>query len=118
MEIAPEDIPGCLVASEDGLTVALDYELTPELLEEGIAREFVNRIQNQRKENGYEVSDRIALILSGAKNTLDALQHHQNYIQTQTLCERFEMQDTLAGEAITIDFGAPYGEVSVSIARI
>ncbi len=118
VEIAPEDIPGCLVASEDGLTVALDYELTPELLEEGIAREFVNRIQNQRKENGYEVSDRIALTLAGAKTTLEALQHHQDYIQTQTLCERFALQDAIGNETLTVDFGAPYGEVHVAVERI
>ena len=118
VEIAPEDIPGCLVASEDGLTVALDYELTPELLEEGIAREFVNRIQNQRKENGYEVSDRIALTLAGAKTTLEALQHHQDYIQTQTLCERFALQDAIGNETLTVDFGDPYGEVHVGVERI
>ena len=113
-----ETYTGCLVASEDGLTVALDYELTPELLEEGIAREFVNRIQNQRKENGYEVSDRIALTLAGAKTTLEALQHHQDYIQTQTLCERFALQDAIRNETLTVDFGDPYGEVHVAVERI
>jgi len=118
VEIAPEDIPGCLVASEGGLTVALDYELTTDLLEEGIAREFVNRIQNQRKENGYEVSDRIKLALAGEKATLEALERYKEYIQTQTLCTCFELVDVPKDGALMIDLGAPYGEVSVGIARI
>ena len=118
VEIAPEDIPGCLVASEGNLTVALDYELSTDLLEEGIAREFVNRIQNQRKENGYEVSDRIRISLSGDAATLSALQHYKEYIQSQTLCEHFELAASTATDAITIDLGAPYGQIAVSIARL
>ena len=118
VEIAPEDIPGCLVASEGVLTVALDYELTTPLLEEGIAREFVNRIQNQRKENGYEVSDRIKLMLAGEKATLEALERHKEYIQTQTLCVHFELQDAPTEGALVVDLGSPYGEVQVGIARI
>ena len=117
VEIAPEDIPGCLVASEGGLTVALDYALTPELLEEGLARELVNRVQNQRKENGYEVSDRISLQIAGARETLDALEHFKEYIQTQTLCERFECVAENAG-TLVVDFGAPYGEVKVVVEKL
>ena len=61
VEITSEDIPGWLVASEGKLTVALDVNITQELKDEGIAREFVNRIQNIRKESGFEVTDKIAV---------------------------------------------------------
>ena len=61
VEITSEDIPGWLVASEGRLTVALDLNITQELKDEGIAREFVNRIQNLRKESGFEVTDKIAV---------------------------------------------------------
>ncbi len=117
VEIAPEDIPGCLVAAEGGLTVALDYELTTELLEEGLARELVNRVQNQRKENGYEVSDRIALSIAGGADTLKALEHFKEYIQAQTLCERFECVAENLG-TLLVDFGEPYGTVRIGVEKV
>ena len=61
VEISSEDIPGWLVANEGKLTVALDVNITQELKDEGYAREFVNRIQNMRKESGFEVTDKIAV---------------------------------------------------------
>ena len=61
MEIISEDIPGWQVANDGRLTVALDITVTDELKYEGIAREFVNRIQNIRKENGYDVTDKITV---------------------------------------------------------
>ncbi|MGP1362400.1 MAG: isoleucine--tRNA ligase [Bacteroides sp.] len=118
VEIAPEDIPGCLVATDGGLTVALDYELTTELIEEGLAREFVNRIQNQRKENGYEVSDRIAIALAGKTTTLQALEKFKDYIQAQTLCEVFLCKERVENPTVVVDFGSPHGEVAVAIAKV
>jgi isoleucyl-tRNA synthetase len=63
VEITSEDIPGWIVANKGALTVALDVTITPELLNEGNAREFVNRIQKIRKDNGYELTDRIKVIV-------------------------------------------------------
>ena len=67
MEIAAEDIPGWSVAGKGSLTVALDITLTEELKQEGDAREFVNRIQNIRKESGFELTDRIFVTVLEAK---------------------------------------------------
>jgi len=84
VEIATQDIPGWVVANDGSLTVALDITLTPELVDEGIARELVNRIQNIRKE-GFEVTDRIVVELqSGSWNA--AVERHRDYICTETLC--------------------------------
>ena len=63
VEIFSEDIPGWLVANEGTLTIALDITLTEELRQEGMARELVNRIQNLRKQSGFEVSDRIRILI-------------------------------------------------------
>ncbi len=72
VEISTEDIPGWSVISDGKLTVALDINVTPELMEEGIAREFVNRIQNLRKDNGYEVTDRITLLVENNPTSYNA----------------------------------------------
>lgn len=63
VEIQTEDLPGYLTASDAGITVALDINITPELKQEGIARDFVNRIQNLRKDSGFEVTDKISIQL-------------------------------------------------------
>ena len=84
VEIATQDIPGWVVANDGSLTVALDIQLTPELVDEGIARELVNRIQNIRKEQ-FDVTDRIVITLqSGEWNT--AVNRHMEYICSETLC--------------------------------
>ena len=84
VEIATQDIPGWVVANDGSLTVALDITLTPELRDEGIARELVNRIQNIRKEQ-FDVTDRIVIELqSGEWNA--AVERHRDYICTETLC--------------------------------
>ncbi|MCR4658828.1 MAG: isoleucine--tRNA ligase [Bacteroidales bacterium] len=86
VEIATQDIPGWVVANDGSLTVALDITLTPELIDEGIARELVNRIQNIRKEQ-FDVTDRITIELqSGEWDT--AVQRHLDYICTETLCTK------------------------------
>jgi isoleucyl-tRNA synthetase len=95
VEIQTEDIPGCLVASEAGLTIALDIKLTEELKQEGIAREFINKIQNIRKDSDFEVTDRIVLHIQkhGFYNT--AVLNYKDYISNQTLASELIMVDKL-----------------------
>ncbi|WP_209331312.1 isoleucine--tRNA ligase [Lunatimonas salinarum] len=83
--ISSEDIPGWSVATERGLTVALDVTVTEELKQEGIARELVNRVQNLRKDLGLEVQDKIRIQLQRLNNEVDtAIQLFSSYIQTET----------------------------------
>lgn len=83
--ISSEDIPGWSVASEDGITVALDITLTEELKKEGIARDFVNRVQNLRKDMGMEVLDKIAIEVQKDSAEIDAaLSDFADYIRTET----------------------------------
>jgi isoleucyl-tRNA synthetase len=102
VEIMSEDIPGWLVASEGRLTVALDVTLTPELIQEGIARELINRIQNLRKDNGFDVTDKISIEIQKHSAIIEAIDAHRNYIATQTLAQTInwveKMNDTLAKE--------------------
>ena len=85
IEILSEEIKGWSVASESGITVALDTELTQELINEGISREFVNRIQNLRKESGFEVTDRIVISYSCVENLKDTIEAEKVYICNETL---------------------------------
>ena len=89
VEITTQDIPGWVVATEGSLTVALDITLTPELVDEGVAREIVNRIQNIRKE-GFDVTDRIAVTLESGEWD-KAIESHRDYICSETLAENFEI---------------------------
>ncbi|MFT7613947.1 MAG: isoleucyl-tRNA synthetase [Parvicellaceae bacterium] len=84
-DIQTDDIPGWLVLSENGLTAALDITISPELKEEGIAREFVNRIQNMRKDSGLEVTDKINLSISSHEKIDGAINNNLNYICSETL---------------------------------
>ena len=85
VEIISEDIPGWQVANDGKLTVALDVTVTDELRFEGIAREFVNRIQNIRKENGYDVTDKITVLIEDHEFIREAVRRHAGYISSQTL---------------------------------
>jgi len=87
VEILRQEIEGWVVESASGQTVALDTELTPELLSEGFAREFVNRVQNMRKDAGFEVTDRIRIAYSAGDRLSGALRDHQAYIRNETLAE-------------------------------
>jgi isoleucyl-tRNA synthetase len=93
VEITSEDIPGWLVASEGRLTVALDVNITQELRDEGIAREFVNRIQNIRKESGFEVTDKIAVEIQRHDLINAAVEHFKEYIASQTLARWVRLAD-------------------------
>ena len=84
-EITSEDMPGWLVASEGKLTVALDITITEELKREGVARELVNRIQNIRKDSGFEVTDKISVEVEATELTTPAIESFAQYIAQQTL---------------------------------
>ena len=106
VEILSEDIPGWSVASDSGYTVALDITLTEDLRREGIAREFINRIQNLRKNNGYELTDQIEIRISADPSWDDAVREFEAYISRETLGQRLELvpaQELEGGEAIEID---------------
>ncbi|MBS4062418.1 MAG: class I tRNA ligase family protein, partial [Bacteroidetes bacterium] len=87
VEILTEDIPGWTVTAQDKLTVALDMTLTPELLQEGMARELVNRVQNLRKDSGLEVTDHILLEVDAAPDVVEAIISHEEYICSETLAK-------------------------------
>lgn len=95
VEIQTEDIPGWLVASEGGLTIALDINLTEELKQEGIAREFINKIQNIRKESDFEVTDRIILRIQKHDFYNLAITNFAEYISNQTLASELVMMDRI-----------------------
>ena len=87
VEIVSEDIPGWTVASNGAITVALDINLTPELLDEGIAREFINRVQKIRKDIGLEVTDRVTVNIGGPETIITALEKYNNYICAEILAD-------------------------------
>jgi isoleucyl-tRNA synthetase len=95
VEIHTEDIPGWTVASEGQLTVALDINVTEELKEEGFAREFINKIQNIRKESNFEVTDRITLTIVKGEEFNKAILNYKDYICAQTLANQLELVDSL-----------------------
>ena len=103
VEIATEDMPGWLVANEGALTVALDIEMTDALLNEGVARELVNRIQNLRKSNGYEITDKIAVQIENRAEIAKAVTDYHDYIASQVLATSLTLVDTLA-DATDLDF--------------
>jgi isoleucyl-tRNA synthetase len=90
-EIVTDDIPGWLVTSEHGITVALDLTISPELKQEGIARELVNRIQNFRKEAGLEVTDKIALTIVSNEEIEKAVKANKTYISDEVLATSIEL---------------------------
>ncbi|HVO75206.1 MAG TPA: isoleucine--tRNA ligase [Ignavibacteriaceae bacterium] len=87
-EIVSTEISGWVVESEGGVTVAIDTALDEKLVREGLAREFVNRIQNMRKDAGFEVTDRIAIKYSGSKGLINAIDEFSKYIANETLAEK------------------------------
>jgi isoleucyl-tRNA synthetase len=93
VEIISEDIPGWLVANEGKLTVALDITITEELRQEGLARELVNRIQNIRKDSGFEITDKIELYIRKHEAINNAVMNFTGYIGTQTLAPKISLVD-------------------------
>jgi isoleucyl-tRNA synthetase len=105
-EITTDDIPGWLVITEYGITVALDITISAELKEEGIAREFVNRIQNLRKESGLDVTDKISLKIKEHNFINSAINKNKNYICSETLASSIELVNEIeAGVEVEVEEG-------------
>lgn len=103
-EVLNEDIPGWQVASQGKLTVALDTTLTEELKDKGLARELVNRIQNIRKDKGFEVTDRIVVKLQGPESVRRSVHNNFDYIRSEILAATLELTDNLdQSEAIAVE---------------
>jgi len=103
VEIFTEDMPGWLVTNEGKLTVALDITVTDALMREGIARELVNRIQNIRKTNGFEITDKIIIEIQKSEEINEAVDEFSNYIATQTLADSILLKD-IVDNATDLDF--------------
>jgi len=103
VEIISEDIPGWLVANEGRLTVALDIMVTEDLKKEGLARELVNRIQNLRKSNGYDITDKIAVTVLSSDEMDEAIKEYGSYIANQVLAVSVELSDVIS-DATELDF--------------
>ena len=88
VEIISSEITGWVVEAEAGITVAIDTELNDNLIEEGLAREFVNRIQNMRKDAGFDVTDKIIINFTGSEKLVKAINNFNQYISTETLAEK------------------------------
>jgi isoleucyl-tRNA synthetase len=95
VDISSEDIPGWTVANKGSLTVALDVTVTPALEAEGNAREFVNRIQKIRKDNGFELTDRIEVKVSVANGLKDSLAQFKDYICAEILADTLEFSSAI-----------------------
>lgn len=115
-EITSEDIPGLLVASEGKLTVALDVTVTEQLKAEGIAREAVNRIQNIRKDSGFEVTDKIEIVFGSNPEFDSAIREYAGYIAAQTLATKVDIADTLPADAKSVTINDV--EVGIAVSRI
>jgi isoleucyl-tRNA synthetase len=92
VEILSHQIEGWVVESEEGVTVAIDTELNQNLIEEGLAREFVNRVQNMRKDAGFEVTDKIKISFFGSPELVKAINNFADYITNETLAEKLISQ--------------------------
>ena len=98
VEIFSEDIPGWVVANEGTLTVALDIQLTDALKREGIARELKKRIQDSRKQNGLEITDRIRVRLNSDSETDAAVREYEEWIKSQVLAESIRSEERRVGK--------------------
>ncbi|HYF70395.1 MAG TPA: isoleucine--tRNA ligase [Ohtaekwangia sp.] len=115
--ISSEDIPGWSVASEGGITVALDVTITEALKKEGIARDFVNRVQNLRKDMGLEVLDKIGIeVERDGEMVTAALTEFKDYISTETQALTFDLKDTVA-EATEVDMDEFILKVKISVKK-
>ncbi len=97
VEISSEDIPGWTVANKGSLTVALDINVTPELVQEGDAREFVNRIQKIRKDSGFELTDRIEVLVAANNGISQSLAKYNAYICGEILADKLELTTDIDG---------------------
>jgi isoleucyl-tRNA synthetase len=100
IEIMTADMPGYLVASEGGITLALDITLTEELINEGLAREFINKVQNYRKDNGFEVTDKIEILVKKTNLMDNVLSIYNNYISNEVLAAKIECVESIESPAL------------------
>ena len=115
VEIIAEDVPGWQVANLGKLTVALDVTITNELKQEGISREFINRVQNIRKTKGFEVTDRINVQVSSTPAIREAVENNLSYICAEILANSITFVDNLTGgEPVTID----EQEILIAISKV
>jgi isoleucyl-tRNA synthetase len=112
VEILHEDIKGWLVESDGALTVALDTELNEALITEGFAREFVNRIQNLRKDSGFEVTDRIRIYHRSSERLAKALEAMSDYVRQETLAKDIRRLQDAEQSILTFNISEINGEKS------
>lgn len=112
VEISSQDIEGWLVASNDGYTVALDIGINESLKNEGIARELINRIQNLRKDSGFELTDRIEVHMLKDHQLINAVKQNSDYIKTETLTDKLEIVNDL-DDGVGIEFDDIYTKLSI-----
>lgn len=113
VEIVREDIEGWLVETDGSITVALDTELDDTLVAEGFAREFVNRVQNMRKDAGFEVTNRIGVYYRASERLTDALQRFAEYIKAETLAVEFVNDFKQTPYTSLLDINGEAAEVSI-----
>lgn len=116
-EITSEDMPGWLVASEGKLTVALDITLTEELRAEGVARELINRIQNIRKDSGFEVTDKIRVEIEQKELVAGAIAKYAGYIASQTLAVEVKAAARPEG-GVVVDSDVDDEPIRIAVTRI
>jgi isoleucyl-tRNA synthetase len=117
IEILSEQIAGWIVESENGVTVAVDTQLTKELISEGLAREFVNRIQNMRKDAGFQVTDKINIAYSGNSDFVFAINSFTNYISVETLAEKIENKNEFNG-GFSQDWKIGVDDIKIKIEKV
>ena len=113
VEISSQDIPGWLVANANGVTVALDITISDELRKEGIARELVNRIQNIRKDSGFEVTDKVKVTILEEPVIKEAINANLEYIKSETLTESLDFVDALQN-GIEVEFDELKTQISIT----
>ena len=104
VEIISEDIPGWLVSNEGRLTVALDITVTEALKKEGLARELVNRIQNLRKSNGYDIVDKVRIAIVSIPEIVAVVKEYNQYIANQVLAVSIDLVEDIEEDATELDF--------------
>ncbi|MCQ2147452.1 MAG: DUF5915 domain-containing protein, partial [Bacteroidales bacterium] len=118
-EISSEDMPGWLVATDGPLTIALDIEISEALKKEGIARELINRIQNLRKDSGFDVTDKVSVTIAAegadAEEIAASLSDYKAYVGSQTLAESVELVSSVEGAA---DVEWNEGTIKIKVERI
>jgi isoleucyl-tRNA synthetase len=110
--VTAQSIEGWLVDSEAGLTVALDTTLTPELVHEGLAREFVNRVQNMRKDAGFDVTDRIRILFQAPPRITEAVEKLSTYVMSETLATQISQGTN--GNATRMDIDGENCDITIT----